>query len=121
MTIISTPPTSVACPDWCTDEPGHGYEWETKDGHDGRHHHRDFGDAEETVAAIVTEALYTGGRELNAGPWIEVWVHGCPIEALPVGDHDHMTAQEARLLGTRLLEAADELERIQSGQLGVQS
>jgi hypothetical protein len=69
MTTL-TPPTSIPCPDWCDKDPGHGYEWTTEQGLDGRNHNHKFGtDAME--ATVVSEALYTeGGELLNAGPWL---------------------------------------------------
>jgi hypothetical protein len=74
------------------------------------HHSRDFGDSG-VQATIVSEALYTSGGELlNAGPWIEVWVHGSSIESINYGGR--MTATEARTLAAALLDAAARLEAI---------
>ena len=59
----------------------------------------------------MSEAVYGGGVELlNAGPWVEVWVHGCPVDALGGRNADRMTVAEARTLAAGLLEAADLLE-----------
>ena len=72
MTNLIIPPTAVPCPDWCGEEPGHGYESETHEGRPVRNHDRHFGTSE-IFAAVASEAVYGGGGELvEAGPWIDV-------------------------------------------------
>lgn len=105
---FGSPPTAVPCPDWCTSQPGHPYELEDENFHEGRHHAAKFAADEtgSTSAEVVTESYWIDGAEQHSTPVIKVWIDGndysAPIE----------TPEVAHRLGLALIEAASKLEEI---------
>lgn len=111
-TTLNIPPTTTPCPDWCDLPAGHGYDVDVPasdgSGAYARFHSCTFG--EDTGADITAWARAAWGAETEDLEFegVNIWVNGTNIG--PV-----MSAPQARVLASHLLEAADRLDAITSG------
>jgi hypothetical protein len=112
-------PTSNACPAWCVNEHGHGYDSEVVQGFPSRWHEA----LEEHFEVADTHLLSTSHKEVgvsvhtletvDATSGRVVWVDE-PELWLGADDLVRLTAAEARQLAAALLKGADQLDAVQA-------
>jgi hypothetical protein len=112
-------PTSNACPAWCVNEHGHGYDSEVVQGFPSRWHEA----LDEHFEVADMQLLGTSHKEVgvsvhtletvDASSGHVVWVDE-PELWLGADDMVRLTAAEARKLAAALLLGADQLEAVQA-------
>lgn len=112
---LEIPPTTIPCPDWCTDPAGHGFP-STEVGDPTilvRYHTRHVEDVTTgrgtNAASVVVDAEETARGDVSLGV--------APSSICIYGYHegDDMTGPMAVRLATALLNAADQWDRITGG------